>query len=338
MSPTPIPTPHLNLHCASRHCFSSELLCLTQGTPSLRFRVKLSSQTRPPYGSTFPGYPARRYSDGKLITDYLADAFKVKLLRPYLESVEPRNKSGGDYRGGVCFSVALATVLSVEELKTEGIKRQDITLNPLTSDVQFEWFESFRERVFEMNRSTSTGKSSTLLPSREAIAKALYLPGEFGVNDYRVGLLSGVSVAELKKKVPFVVLKIVHLIKKLHGVGARNFLVIGVPPQGCSPFYLTMVNGTKDIYNCVSEANEIHRVHDKKLKMALRNLRRELVDSNIMFADYYGAFMSVLKHPAKYGMKVKNAACCGGGGEYNYNPRAVCGTKSSKRCAEPQNH
>ncbi|KAH9305822.1 hypothetical protein KI387_010226, partial [Taxus chinensis] len=307
------------------------------GNAAIAFPRQAFQPTRPPYGSTFPGYPAGRFSDGKLIIDYLADAFKLEPLYPFLESVEQTNGGGRDYRGGVCFSVALATALSTEELRASGILRQNITLNPLTSDVQFRWFQSFRKRVFESG-TKSTGKLSALLPKEDEMANALYLPGEFGVNDYRVGLLSGVSVAELKKKVPLVVLKIVHLIKKLHGVGARNFLVIGVPPQGCSPFYLTMVNGTKDRFNCLAHVNTIHRLHDKKLKMALRKLRRELVDSNIMFADYYGAFMSVLKHPAKYGMKVRNVACCGGGGEYNYNPRAVCGTESSRRCSDPHRH
>lgn len=58
-----------------------------------------------------------------------------------------------------------------------------------------------------------SGNLSALLPSKEAMANALYLPGEFGANDYRVGLLSGLSVAEIKKKVPSVVHKIVGLVK-----------------------------------------------------------------------------------------------------------------------------
>lgn len=89
--------------------------------------------------------------------------------------------------------------------------------------------------------------------------------------------------------------------QKLHGTGARNFLVVGVPPQGCSPFYLTVLNGSKDEYNCLVEVNEIHRLHESMLKRALRDLREQLTDSNVMFADYYRAFMSVIKHPARHG-------------------------------------
>ncbi|GLJ10524.1 hypothetical protein SUGI_0129750 [Cryptomeria japonica] len=305
------------------------------GNAVIAFPLLVFQPTRPPYGSTFPGYPAHRFSDGKLIIDHLADAFKLELLHPYLESLVPEAtiKAGRDYRRGVCFSVASATALSVEELDFTGPGRKKMALNPLTLDVQFEWFESFRQRVFE------SGKLNSLLPSKEAMANALYLPGEFGVNDYRVGLLSGLSVAEIKKKlVPLVVLKIVTLIKKLHGTGAGNFLVIGVPPQGCSPFYLTVLNGSKDEYKCLVEVNEIHRLHETKLKIALRDLREQLRDSNILFADYYRAFMSVIRHPAKHGMKVRNVACCGAGGEYNYNPAAVCGTSSSKRCSKPENY
>lgn len=150
------------------------------GNAVIAFPRQAFQPTRPPYGFTFPGYPAHRFSDGKLIIDYLgkisselhytshsfllscvsltvlcgvfsADAFKLELLHPYLESTEPdvTNKAGTDYRRGVCFAVALATALSVEELNFTGMGNKSITLNPLTSDVQFEWFESFRERVFE---------------------------------------------------------------------------------------------------------------------------------------------------------------------------------------------
>ncbi|XP_057867711.2 GDSL esterase/lipase At1g28600 isoform X2 [Cryptomeria japonica] len=307
------------------------------GNAVIAFPRQAFQPTRLPYGSTFPGYPANRFSDGKLIIDYLADAFKLELLHPYLESVgsEATRKAVRDYRGGVCFSVAMATALSVEELNFTGIGSKKIALNPFTSGAQFEWFQYFRKRALESGNK-SKGKLNSLLPSKEAMANALYLPGEFGVNDYRVGLLSGLSVAEIKKKlVPLVVLKIVTLIKKLHGTGAGNFLVIGVPPQGCSPFYLTVLNGSKDEYKCLVEVNEIHRLHETKLKIALRDLREQLRDSNILFADYYRAFMSVIRHPAKH---VRNVACCGAGGEYNYNPAAVCGTSSSKRCSKPENY
>ncbi|XP_057867707.2 GDSL esterase/lipase At1g28600 isoform X2 [Cryptomeria japonica] len=308
------------------------------GNAVIAFPRQAFQPTRLPYGSTFPGYPANRFSDGKLIIDYLADAFKLELLHPYLESVGPEttNRTVRDYRRGVCFSVAMATALSVEELNSTGIEGKKLALNPFTSDSQFEWFQYFRERALESG-TKSRGNLSAVLPSKEAMVNALYLPGEFGVNDYRVGLLSGLRVAELKKKVPSVVHKIVTLVK-LHGTGARNFLVVGVPPQGCSPFYLTVLSGSKDRYNCLVEVNEIHRLHETMLKVALRDLREQLRDSNIMFADYYRAFMSVIKHPSKHGMKVRNVACCGGGGEYNYNPAAVCGTNSSRRCSEPENH
>lgn len=35
---------------------------------------------------------------------------------------------------------------------------------------------------------------------------------------------------------------------------------------------------------------------------------------------------------------MRNVACCGAGGEYNYNPAAVCGTNSSSRCSESESY
>eukprot|EP01018_Ginkgo_biloba_P027657 Gb_41803 [translate_table: standard] len=334
------------------HCFKALFQfgasLFDTGNAAIAFPQQAFQPTRQPYGSTFPGRPARRFSDGKLIIDHLADAFKVPLIRPYLDSIETTVEKGSnttstvktkikDYRNGVCFSVALATALSVSDLLVTGIGRPNMTLNPLTLDVQYHWFKTFRKRAFAGSPTKPT-KSAILRPNPKVFATALYLPGEFGVNDYRVGLLSGLTVSRLKHRVPSVVRKIVKLIKKLHGFGARNFLVIGVPPQGCSPFYLTLLKGPKDEFNCLSDINEIHQLHQSHLKTALQALRTSLPDSDIIFADYYGAYMSVIRHPAKYGMHVTSVACCGGGGPYNYNPQAVCGTPLSKRCSNPENH
>ncbi|KAH9305815.1 hypothetical protein KI387_010219, partial [Taxus chinensis] len=271
----------------------------------IAFPQQAFQPARPPYGSTFPGRPDSRYCDGKLIIDHLADAFKVPLLSPFLGGFGQLVEKGSgmaverrDYRNGVCFSVALATALSVPELLLEGVKVLDVKINPLTSDVQYEWFQTFRRA--SLVSAAFAGKLGQDFPRPEAFEDALYLPGEFGGNDYRAALLSGLSFERVKGMVPSVVGKIVQLTQNLYETGARNFLVMGVPPQGCTPFYLTMLNGSRDEFNCHLQVNEIYRLHDSNLKIAIKGLRQKLQDTNLMFADYYEAFMSVMRHPLKY--------------------------------------
>ncbi|KAK6122814.1 hypothetical protein DH2020_043428 [Rehmannia glutinosa] len=44
----------------------------------------IAPSSRRPYGETFPGYPTGRWSDGRLIIDYIAMALGLPLLNPYL--------------------------------------------------------------------------------------------------------------------------------------------------------------------------------------------------------------------------------------------------------------
>eukprot|EP01018_Ginkgo_biloba_P029956 Gb_25827 [translate_table: standard] len=176
----------------------------------------------PPYGSAFPGFPTGRYSNGRLIIDWLAGAFKLQTLEPYLRSLVPNimlNSSSavadtGNYRGGVCFSVALSTAESVAELKRSGTNTaigKSTVLNPFTVDVQYQWFRSFKDLVSAS--SSSTGGLLPNLPNPKVFPEALYVIGEIGVNDYLLKFITGQNFSQVKAAVTAVVQITVNLIE-----------------------------------------------------------------------------------------------------------------------------
>ncbi|BAS84318.1 Os03g0365850 [Oryza sativa Japonica Group] len=89
---------------------------------------------RPPYGETFFGHPTGRYSDGRLVVDFLAEALGLPYLTAYL-----RGKTAEDFRRGANFAVSAATALRLDFFRERGL---DLTIIPPYSlDVQLEWFK-----------------------------------------------------------------------------------------------------------------------------------------------------------------------------------------------------
>ncbi|KAH8946802.1 hypothetical protein BDL97_11G005700 [Sphagnum fallax] len=57
------------------------------GNQEAAFPFTYAPQTTLPYGETFFHHPANRYSNGRLIIDFYAQALKFPFLSPYLQSV-----------------------------------------------------------------------------------------------------------------------------------------------------------------------------------------------------------------------------------------------------------
>ncbi|XP_042411324.1 sinapine esterase-like [Zingiber officinale] len=97
-------------------CFSA-IFCFGDSITDTGNAVRLGGVGGPggvsPYGRTFFGRPTGRYTDGRVILDFIAQGFGLPLVRPYLE--------GGDFRKGANFAVAGATALDLDFFSAKGI-------------------------------------------------------------------------------------------------------------------------------------------------------------------------------------------------------------------------
>eukprot|EP01018_Ginkgo_biloba_P006065 Gb_16234 [translate_table: standard] len=289
----------------------------------------LADAEHPPYGSTFFGSPSGRFSDGRLIIDFLASALGFPFIQPYFKNILP------DYRHGVNFAVSGATALNVSD--------------PVPFFLPFQTDQFIR---FKKNLIAATGKLQPQdclrlqTPSVESFGNGLYVVF-IGTNDILNGFLEVETPWAVKERiVPDVVKAVSKAIKDLYDEEARNLVVFNVPPLGCMPALLSIASlgpfNSRDDLHCLKEYNGVVQFYNAKLEEALQSLREEIPEATISSVDIYQFMMDVIASPANYGFGERSkllSTCCGyGGGAYNYDFSVPCGSEQVKACKEPEDY
>uniref|UniRef100_A0A6V7QSA3 GDSL esterase/lipase n=1 Tax=Ananas comosus var. bracteatus TaxID=296719 RepID=A0A6V7QSA3_ANACO len=111
----------------------------------------------PPYGTTFFHRSTNRYSDGRLVVDFLTTALSLPFLPPYLAVA--RNPSGALH--GVNFAVAGSTAIEHEFYVQNNIT---IDVTPQSLMTQLGWFQKHVEaagrRQGWTKRCSGSGRSA----------------------------------------------------------------------------------------------------------------------------------------------------------------------------------
>lgn len=136
-----------------------------------------------PYGSTFFHHSTNRYSDGRLVIDFLAQTLSLPFLPPY------KYLNGNDSFHGVNFAVAGSTAINHDFFVRNNLS---LDITPQSIQTQLLWFNEFLETKGCRGAETET-------QCKAAFDDALFWFGEIGVNDYAYDIGSPIPDDTIRK-------------------------------------------------------------------------------------------------------------------------------------------
>ncbi|KAA3459196.1 GDSL esterase/lipase [Gossypium australe] len=245
-----------------------------------------------PYGRDFNGgHPTGRFSNGKIATDFISQAFGLKGAIPaYLDP----SYSMSDFATGVTFASA-------------GTGYDNATSNVLSVIPLWKELEYYKDYQTKLKANLGDGKANDII--KDALYMISVGTNDFLENYYAVpGRSSQYTIKEYEN---FLVGIAGNFTKALYDLGARKISLGGLPPMGCMPLERTgnLMGGSE----CVNSYNNLAAEFNSKLNDLVIKQNKELNGMDMVFSDPYGIMLDIIQKPAFYGFEVTGVACCATG-------------------------
>ncbi|CAO2840021.1 unnamed protein product [Amaranthus hypochondriacus] len=247
-----------------------------------------------PYGKDFPSHKATgRFSNGKLVPDFLAETLGLKeSVPPFLDP----GLSDKDLITGVSFGSAGSGFDDITSVSTRGISMTK----------QVEYFKKYIEKI-----GMIVGEKK----AKEIIKKALVVINA-GTNDFVINYYD-LPTRRLQYNITgyqeFVLSRVQSFIEELHELGCRTMIVSGLPPIGCLPVQMTARFELPKARKCLDDQNSDAKSYNQKLKKLLPHTQASFPGTRILYADIYTPFMDLVTNSEDNGFKVIDRGCCGTG-------------------------
>ncbi|KAF7148600.1 hypothetical protein RHSIM_Rhsim03G0077600 [Rhododendron simsii] len=219
-----------------------------------------------PYGITFPGKPYGHFSDGLVLTEFLAKYLGLKSPVPYAM----RKNTPKLARYGMNFAYGGTGVFNTSVAAGEP---------NMTAQIDF-----FQNLLKELACKKSELESSLALVTVSG-------------NDYTTYIADGGSDQGFPSFIACVVDQIAVNLKRIHDMGVRKVAVTAIEPFGCLPKF-TVANSFQQ---CNETVNTLARLHNTLLQQAVAKLNSECKDPEaFIILDLYDAFASILNNKGNF--------------------------------------
>ncbi|GAB4855045.1 hypothetical protein Ancab_023630 [Ancistrocladus abbreviatus] len=219
----------------------------------------IAASWKVPYGMTYPGKPAGRFSDGRILTDYIASHYGISPPVPY----ELRNSAGIKESGsGINFAYG-----------GTGVFNTSISEPNITTQI------SFFQQLIDAKAYTK--------PDLLASFALVSVCG----NDYGTFLKSGGSQKSLAEFTKSVINQLVSDLKSIHALGVPKVAVTALEPMGCLPA-ITIFSSYK---SCNDKINAIAQSHNQLLVQSVEQLNNQSGQPTFFIVDLYDAFKSAIQ-------------------------------------------
>ncbi|XP_055961787.1 GDSL esterase/lipase 1-like isoform X2 [Mercurialis annua] len=238
-----------------------------------------------PYGETFFKHPTGRYSDGRIIPDFIAGYLNLPLILPYLQ---PGNQ---EYTNGVNFASGGAGAL-VQTFQGYVI---DLT-------TQLGYFKNVKKKL---RKKLGHRVTEALL------SKAIYL-FNIGVNDYAAPPQTNSTILHHytnQQYVQIVIGNLTTVVKEIYKNGGRRFGFSTLVDLGSLPVSRAFEQTNNTPIGFKEVPIQI-QLHNKALPNILKDLKKELGGFKYSIFDLYTSTSERINSPFKYDGK---SACCGSG-------------------------